>query len=232
MSVTVEQSGAISIVSMDDGKANALSSSMIASLMEAIEAAEADDATRAVVLTGRPGRFSGGFDLSVMNAGDMNAIVSLVAEGGDLVRKLYGATVPVVAASTGHAVAAGALMLIGCDVRVSVDGPFKVGLNEVAIGMTLPEWAHTLAVERLSKRGIQRAIANARLTDPAEAVNVGFIDRVVPEDQLMEAAMEEAEILATSLDPGAYARTMNGFRKVTLDQMAADIAADRDALRP
>ncbi len=214
------------IATMDDGKVNALSSSMIVAINGAIDEAESNEAIRAMILTGRDGKFSAGFDLNVMNAGDVSAIVTLVADGGDLVRRLYGCAVPVIAASTGHALAAGALMLMGCDVRVSVAGPFKVGLNEVAIGMTLPDWALTIAEQRLSKRHIQRAIANARLTDPAAAVDVGFLDAVVSADALLDTAMDEA-VAMLSLDPGAYGRTMSGFRKPTLDQMAADIAADR-----
>ncbi len=227
--LTDDVAGAQALVAtMDDGKVNALSYDMLGALNEAIDEAEANDAVRAMVLTGREGKFSAGFDLSVMNGGDMAAIINLVADGGDLVRRLYGCAVPVVAASTGHALAAGALMLMGCDVRVSVDGPFKVGLNEVAIGMTLPDWAHTIAEQRLSKRHIQRAIANARLTDPAAAVDVGFIDRVVDTDELMASAMAEAAKMVP-LDAAAYRRTMDGFRRPTLDQMAADIAADRAA---
>ena len=101
--------------------------------------AEGDDEVRAVVLHGRPGKFSAGFDLGVMFGDDMSAIIDLVADGGVLVHRLYGSSVPVVAASTGHALAAGALLLLGCDVRVAGDAEAKVGLNEVAIKMVLPE---------------------------------------------------------------------------------------------
>ncbi len=214
------------LIEMDDGKANALSTSMISDITAALSEAEADDSIVAAVVAGRDGRFSGGFDLSVIQSGDASAIANLVADGGQLVRTMYGCGVPVVAACTGHAVAAGALMLLGSDVRVGADGPFKVGLNEVAIGLTLPDWAHTIAFERLSKRHIQRAIANARLTGPNDAVDVGFLDRVVEPGQVVETAIEEAAAMA-SLDKGAYRRTMSGFRKPTLDQMDSEIAADR-----
>ena len=137
---------------LDDGKANALSVELISAISAAVSAAEADPDQRAVVIHGRDGRFSGGFDLGVMLGGDVAAIVSLVADGGELVRMLYGAGVPVVAACTGSAVAGGALMLLGCDVRVGADVPAKIGLNEVAIKMVLPDWALTIARERLSTK--------------------------------------------------------------------------------
>lgn len=220
--------GSVLLIHMDDGKANALSPSMIADISAALAQAEADENVVSAVLTGREGRFSAGFDLSVMQGGGMADIINLVADGGDLVRNIYGCGVPVVAACNGHALAAGALMLLGCDIRVGAEGPFKVGLNEVAIGMTLPDWAHTLAEQRLSKRHIQRAIANARITEPTAAVDVGYLDRVVPADALLDTAIEEAAALS-ALDAGAYRRTMQGFRKPTLDRMAEQIAADRQA---
>ena len=122
------------------------------------------------MLHGREGKFSGGFDLGVMMADDLSATINLVANGGELVRTLYGCSVPVVAACTGHALAAGALMLLGSDVRIGADVPAKIGLNEVAIKMVLPDWALTIAIERLSKRHVHRATANARLTGPAGAL--------------------------------------------------------------
>jgi len=226
MPVPGDEDRSISLISMDDGKANALSKSLIAGLRSAITACEADPTCVAAVIAGREGRFCAGFDLGVMQSGDLDAVVDLVADGGDLVRHLYGASVPIVVACTGHALAAGALMLLGADIRIAADGPFKVGLNEVAIGLSLPDWAYTIARERLSKRHVQRAVATARLTDPAGAVDVGFLDRVVPAEQVVEAAVEEARALA-ALDSTAYARTMREFRGGTLVTMADQIAADR-----
>ena len=226
--VTLERRDSVLIVHLDDGKANALSSAIITALIDAIDQAEADDTIGAVVLHGRPGRFSAGFDLSVMLSGDFGAVVALVSEGGDLVRRLYGSSVPIVAASTGHALAAGALMLLGCDVRVGADIDCKIGLNEVAIGMVLPNWAITIAQERLSRRHIQLAVATAQVTDSRAAVDAGFLDSVVPEAEVLDAAMAKAQELA-ALDGRAYAGTVLALRGPVLDRMAAQITADREA---
>ena len=107
--VTTERRDGVLIVHIDDGKANALSFEVIAAVNEAIGEAEADESIGALVINGRPGRFSAGFDLGVMFGDDMSAIIDLVADGGALVHRLYGCQVPVVAACTGHALAAGAL---------------------------------------------------------------------------------------------------------------------------
>ncbi len=228
--LTLERRDHIMVIHLDDGKANALSFDLIAGINDAITAAEDDDEVRAVVLHGRPGRFSGGFDLGVMFGDDLNAIINLVADGGALVRRLYGASVPVVAACTGHALAAGALMLLGCDVRVGADIPAKIGLNEVAIKMVLPDWAMTIAEVRLSKRHIQRSIVNARITPPAEAVDVGFLDEVVAQESLIERAVEIAVELAETLDPKAYTGTIDKFRGDTLATMNAQVAAARSTI--
>ena len=163
-----------------------------------------------------------------MRGGDFAAVAALVSNGGDLVRRLYGSSVPIVAASTGHALAAGALMLLGCDVRIGTTSDCKIGLNEVAIGMVLPAWALTIANDRLSRRHIQLAVATARVTDGAGAVEAGFLDSVLPDAEVLPAAIEKATELA-ALNGRAYAGTVLALRGPVLDRMAAQIVADREA---
>lgn len=227
--LTIDRRGPVTVLHLDDGKANAFTFELIAGIRAAVAEAEADDEVGAVVIHGREGRFSGGFDLGVMFGDDMSSIINLVADGGDMVRHLWGSGVPVVAACTGSAVAAGALTLLGCDVRVGADVPAKIGLNEVAIKMVLPDWALTIAIDRLSRRHVHRATANARLTGAADAVDVGFLDEVVAADRLLDRAVEVATELAETLDPSSYARTVQKVRGDVLDRMVAQIAADRAA---
>ena len=104
--------GTVALITMDDGKANALSKARIAEIRSAIDDAVRDEAIGAAIIAGRVGRFSGGFDLGVMSSGDFAAAVDLVSDGGDLVRHFYRCDIPIVAACTGPALAAGALMLL------------------------------------------------------------------------------------------------------------------------
>ncbi len=224
--VTTETRDGVLICHIDDGKANALSASMIQAISDALDSASSDDDIHAVVLNGRDGKFSAGFDLSVMLGDDLDAKVDLVASGGELCRAIYSAPVPVVAACTGHALAAGALMLLSCDVRVGTDVPSKIGLNEVAIGMSLPGWALTLAGERLSRRHIQRAIPTARITDCAGAVDVGYLDEVVTHADVLDTALAHAQSFA-ELDARAYAVTIRALRGPAIDLMGEQIASDR-----
>lgn len=225
---TERRDGGVLVCHVDDGKANALSMGMIAGITAAVDEAEGDDSITSMVLHGREGKFSAGFDLTVMRSGDMAAMSELVASGGELVARLYGANVPVVAASTGHALAAGALLLLGCDVRVGADVACKIGLNEVAIGMVLPDWAFTIAGARLSNRHLQRSVATARVTGPTDAVDVGYLDEVVPVGDLLDIAVERAAEFA-ALDPRAYRGTVRKLRGDTLAAMEAEVAADREA---
>jgi enoyl-CoA hydratase len=204
---------------MDDGKANAFSFAMIEALDAALGAAEKD--AKAVVLLGRPDRFSGGFDLAVMNAGG-DARARLVVAGGRLALRLYGFPLPVVIACTGHALAMGAVVLCAGDLRIGVEGPYRIGLNEVAIGLTLPVFASTLARERLSPRHVQRATALAELYAPDGAVEAGFLDRVVALDQLEARAIEAATGLA-ALPARAHAGTKHTLRAAALDTIRASL---------
>jgi len=121
-------------------------------------------------------------------------------------------------------------MLLGCDLRVGADVECKIGLNEVAIGMVLPAWALTLAEVRLSRRHLQLAVVNAQLSNGREAVDAGFLDEVVPADAVLSTALTAASAMAATLQPGAYAATIKAFRQPTLDRMAEQITADRQAV--
>ena len=178
------------------------------------------------MLHGRPGKFCAGFDLSVMGSGDFNAVASLMCDGGDVVRKLYGLPIPVVAASTGHALAAGALLLLACDLRVGADVPCKIGLNEVTIGIVLPDWAFTICDDRLSRRHLQTAVALAELTGAQGAVDVGFLDLVVPEAEVLSTAIARAQVYA-GFTRDAYGGTVRAMRSGVVARMTELVARDR-----
>jgi len=219
MSVTIERDGQVLVATIDDGKANALSHALIDDLRGLIAQAETDDDVRVVVLAGRPGRFCAGFDLSVIQSGDPHAQARLLADGGDLMRTIYGSSVPVVAACTGHSLAAGALLLLACDRRVGPDAPVKIGLNEVAIGLALPRWAVAQASARLAPTHLQAAVATGQLYDGVGAVAAGYLDRAVAPDDVIAQAVAEAQSMV-GIDPTAYAAIVKSLRRTTLELMA------------
>jgi enoyl-CoA hydratase len=217
----------IAVVTITNGKANALSPEVIAGLGDALSRAEdaGESEVGALVITGTPGMLSGGFDLKVMRAG-AEVAGRLVTDGGELIARMFGAPVPVIVACSGHAIAAGALLLLGADGRVGARGEFRIGLIETQIGMVLPRWAVELAQERLSKRHVQAATVGARVYDPDAAADAGFLDAVVPAESLVDAAMAEAKRWA-ELPRAAYHGQVRMNRGERLGRLADAIAADR-----
>lgn len=225
--VSYELDGAVATICLDDGKANAISHTVVVEINEALDKASADGAL-AVCLTGRPGRFSAGFDLATMKAGPQEARDLLMA-GAELAIRLYGLPMPVVLGVTGHALAMGAIMLLAADIRIGCSGDFKIGLNEVAIGMPVPEFAVGLARERLSPRHLTAAVNLAKVFDPQGAVEAGYLDLVATSESVIETAIEHARSLADTVNPAAFAMTRSNLRGETLtwlrNILARDIAA-------
>ena len=226
--VSYELRDRIAVISIDDGKANALSFDVLADINGGLDRA-ADDNAGAVLLAGRPGMFSGGFDLAVMRGGDPAAMGRLVTDGAELVLRLYRSGRPVVAACTGHAVAAGAFLLMGAHHRVGAEGAFRLCLIETQIGMVLPDWAVEITNERLVGHHAQQAAIESRVYDPATGVEAGFLDRVVPEGDVLDAAMTEAQRLA-ALPAVAYAGNAAKVRARGIERLAAAVAQDRAAV--
>jgi enoyl-CoA hydratase len=216
--------GGVAVITLDDGKANAISNDLLARLHEALDRAESE--AQAVVIVGRPGRFSAGFDLKAMTA-SLDSMRELVTGGARFLMRLYGLDLPTVAACTGHALAAGALTLLSCDTRIGAEGDFKIGLNEVAIGMPLPVFAVELARDRLAHHAFGASTIQARIHTPAEAAEAGFLDRVVDAGRVEAEAIAEAQRLG-EIRRGAYARTKRAARSRSityiLDTLDADMA--------
>jgi len=201
--VECSQESSYTLVSMDDGKANALGFDMLAQLGAALDVAEG--AGKVVIIAGRPGKFSAGFDLSVMGQGG-EGMLSLLRSGAELSRRLLNFPTPVVLAVSGHALAMGALLLLSADYRVGVHGTYKIGLNEVAIGMTLPYFGVELARARLAKTHLGAAVSLARIYDAAGAVEAGYLDEAVSDEDLLPRAIALAEQFSR-LDMAAHRQT-------------------------
>jgi enoyl-CoA hydratase len=188
-----EHDDGIAIVTMDDGKVNALGVTMLRELHAAFDRAESDGAI--VMLTGREGRFSAGFDLKVFTE-TPEQLPEMLTLGARLCERILTFPRPVITACTGHGVAAGCFIQLPADLRLGVDGPFQIGLNEVKIGLTMPRFVIELARARLTPSHFDRAVNSAVMYAPADAVSAGFLDRVVPSEELQPAALLAARELA------------------------------------
>ncbi len=213
----------IATVTLNNGKVNALSPDVISAINTALD--QAESAKAVVVLTGQPGILSGGYDLKVMKTGP-EATRNMVAMGSTLTRRMLAHPQPIIVACPGHAVAKGAFLLLACDYRIGVEGPFQIGLNEVKIGMTMHHVGIALARDRLTPAAFQRSVNNAEMFGPQAALAAGFLDQVVSADELMPTALALAQQLS-QLNLAAHAHTKRKVRQALLDTLASAIEIDK-----
>ncbi len=216
----------IATLTLNNGKVNAISPDMIAAFNRCLDQAQQDRAI--VIITGQPGILSGGYDLKVMTSGPENAI-NLVSSGSTLARRMLAHPYPIIVACSGHAIAKGAFLLLSADYRIGVEGPFNIGLNEVLIGMTMHHAGIVLAKDRLTKPAFQRSVINGELFNPADAVNAGFLDRVVPAEQLMQTALGVATLMK-KINMTAHRNTKLKVRKSLLEELDAAVELDKTQL--
>lgn len=215
----------VATIVMDDGKVNALSPAMQSEIRDGFDRAEKDD-VGAVVLAGRAGRFSGGFDLGVMRD-DPGAAGAMVRGGFELSERMLSFPKPVVVACTGHAIAMGSFLLLSADHRVGSNGDARIQANEVAIGMTLPYAALALLRHRLTPAGADRAANTAAVFSPEAAVAAGWLDEVVAPDDVVARAQEVATAF-TALEPTAHAATKLRAREALLTDLRQRIESPQD----
>ncbi len=204
----------VATLTLDDGKANALSLPMAQAIEAGLDGAAG---ARVVVIRGRPGVLCGGFDLKVIRGGSAEDRAAMTSAGYRLLARLYLLPQPLVFACTGHAVAAGGLLLLTGDVRIGVHGAFRIGLNETAIGLSLPQIGLELARDRIAPAALSEATLRARLYDPDAAAAAGYLDSVADADGLDAAVAEVAAELLT-LNGAAYAATKRRLRQAAMER--------------
>ena len=212
----VESRGPVALVFMDDGKANALSPAFMRGLRDTLR--EAAGAHGAVVLAGRAGFFSGGLDVKLLPALPHPERVEMVKELGRLLLDVFLCPRPVVAAVTGHALAGGALLALACDARLAVDAPARFGLNEVAIGLSVPTFGVEIARTVVSPQWQAELCLHARVLTLPEARDRGIFESLHAPDALLDAAVARATPLA------AFATSAYEATKVRLRGPAAATA--------
>ena len=216
----------IATLTLNNGKVNAISPDVIAAFNAALDQAVQDRAV--VIITGQPGILSGGYDLKVMTSGPQNA-VALVTAGSTLARRMLSHPFPIIVACPGHAIAKGAFILLSADYRIGVEGPFNIGLNEVQIGMTMHHAGIELARDRLRKSAFHRSVINGEIFNPQGAVDAGFLDIVVPAEELMATAVAVAQQLK-KINMTAHKNTKLKVRKAFLETLDKAIELDQQHL--
>jgi len=217
---TLTTEGDVSIITLDDGKANVFSSAMSSTINQLLD--EVPNDKGALLITGRQGLLSGGFDLKTMTGGEAKDIIEMTVNGFKLLARIYGFSRPVVVASSGHAIALGAFLLCCADYRVGAKGKYLVQANEHRNNMSIPIPILEISKSRISKRHWHRAILNAEAYPIDQSVEAGYLDEVVDEVELMKRAMEVATDLATLGHPH-YQMTKDLDQKDILERINAGI---------
>lgn len=214
------------VLRLDHGKPNSISTAVANELMSGL--AEAEESANAVVILGRTGMFSGGFDLPTMGKGPA-AVREMLTAGAKLLMAIYNHPKPIVIGCGGHAIAMGAFITMAGDERIGASGEFKIGMNETAIGMTLPTFGLELARARLSKRHFDRAVVHSTIYDPQGALEAGILDRVVSPDRLETECFEAAARLAQLKQP-AFRNNKRLAHGATVDLILSTLDENLDNL--
>ncbi len=213
------------IITLNNGKVNAISSLVIDGLNDCLDKASKEN--KVVIITGKSGFFSAGYDLKEMTSSSESA-KELVTKGSQLSLKMLSFSQPIIIACSGHAIAKGAFLLLSADYRIGVEGSFKIGLNEVQIGMTMHNAGIAIANARLSNVYLNRSVNNAEMYAPKNAITAGFLDLVVPESDLLSKAFEVATMFS-NLNKKAHLQTKLKVRALHLESIKKAIALDLKA---
>ena len=221
--VNCEIAQSIATITMNDGKNNLISPTMLKQVNKALD--EAEKANAVAILTGTGDVFSAGFDLKILRSGVLDTFKMLIG-GFQLSKRLLAFPTPVIIACNGHAMAMGSFLLLSGDYRIGVQGEYKVVANEVEIGLTMPYAAIALCRQRLKPAHFDRAVLLSELYNPQSAIDAGFLDDVVSRQELMATAYEKAKHFA-SLDLAAHKGSKLRMRRSMLRGLTKAIRADK-----
>ena len=217
---TLSQENDISIIKLDDGKANAFSFEMLSQVNALLAQVPKDSG--ALVITGRDGLFSGGFDLKTLATGDMEKITTMVQLGYRLLLELYSFDRPIIAAVSGHAIALGLFVTCSADYRIAIDGEYVCQANEVRNNMDIPPQIMEILKARVNKNYFYPAVFHSDTYSVQDSIAVGYIDEVVSAEKFMDRVMEKANELA-SLPHPFYANTKKSAQEDVREKIAAAI---------
>ena len=181
--------GAVRELRLNRPPANALSPELVSAIMRAVDQAPKQGA-RALVLSGSPGRFCGGLDVPLLLTLDKPSMTAMWRDFYSMMCVMAACPVPMAAAITGHAPAGGTVLTLFADYRVVAEGAWKLGLNEVAVGLTLPPVIFLVLRRLLGAHQAERLAVSGLLISPPEALRIGLVDEIVAPDNVIGRAVE------------------------------------------
>lgn len=217
----------VATITIDDGKVNVMTADLLGDLCCKIEQAQSDSAM-ILLQSGREGVFSAGFDVRPLASGDREASRALLEAGVETILALLEHPFPVISLCAGHAYPMGAFLLLASDLRIGVVGSYLIGMNEVAIGMPVPDFALELAGHRLVPSHFHRAVALGQMLSPEGALDAGFLDLLFEPDGV-SAQVEQSIAQLGKINMAAHASTKHRMRAKVVEAIRTAV---RDRLMP
>ncbi len=214
-------------VEMDRGRSNPINMEFVQQMTALFEDMATDDAIDGVILTGKEHFFSVGLDLIELYDYDKATINKFWIAFTKLNKTLAGFPKPMVAAITGHSPAGGCIFAICADYRIMAEGKYKIGLNEVPVGIVLPYYVFALYSYWLGKRTAYNLLLEGKLLLAEEAFDVGLVDELVPYNEVLAKANEKINSFL-KYSKTAWRQSKLNLRKDILEAFEFDIEGDID----
>jgi len=216
--VTYGLKDGIAQITMDDGKANAMNWVFFEEMGKSLDQAQKDGA-KVLVITGRPGFFSGGLDLKLLPALSASERGVFSTTFARTMLRIFSFPVPTIAAATGHAIAGGAMLTFACDRRFAIDGPYRIQMNETMIGINLPHWMFLIASSAIPSRWRNQALLHSKAYNPNEALECGILDAVAQDADGLAEQVKIATHELLSLNLSAYAGSKKNLRQAEIEHV-------------
>ncbi|HET9228816.1 MAG TPA: enoyl-CoA hydratase/isomerase family protein [Thermoanaerobaculia bacterium] len=220
--------GAVRELRLNRPPVNAINPELVTALHDAVTRAPGEGA-RALVLSGSPGRYSGGLDVPLLVDFDRPAMERLWEDFYRLLLALAASPIPIAAAITGHSPAGGAVLATYCDYRIMAAGDFRIGYNEVAVGIPMPIAILRCVARQVGPRQAERLCGGGLLISPDEALRIGLVDELIPADRVVERAIEWANGII-ALPPNAMSQTRKAARADLVRLMEEGLASEKELL--
>jgi len=219
--LSIQQHGTVSEINLNYPPANAMDTEFVKALRSSLAEVAAGEA-KAVVISGRPGMFSGGIDVPGLLPQPREVVLEFWTEFLLLMRDVAACPVPVVAAMTGHSPAGGGVLAIHCDYRIAAAGDFKIGLNEVQVGLPVPASILRVFAFVVGERQAQKLAMQGQLISPDEALATGLVDNLADGPESVVAKAVEFAAKLTKLPPVAMNTTRLQAKSALLDSLACE----------
>lgn len=219
--LNLEISAGIATLKLSRGKVNAINQEMVHELTQTILELKADDQVKGVILTGQGEYFSAGLDVFELFGYNEEQMLTFWRDYDRLMRIMVSFPKPLIAAVSGHCPAGGCILVLACDYRIMADGPYRIGLNEVPMGIVVPETAYHLYSFAIGRSKAYQYLLEGKLHTGSEALACGLVQELLPLSEVYSAAIKQMQVYF-SFSQAVWAQSKLNFRNALLNRLRSD----------